>query len=77
LVTVGLEECRRHGYSAVVVVGHPEYYPRFGFVPGDSKGLTCEFTVPRETFMALRLEAGALAQGGLVRYHQAFQMFGG
>src|SRR5215204_3326406 len=33
LVRVGLEECRRIGCDAVVVVGHAEYYPRFGFVP--------------------------------------------
>jgi putative acetyltransferase len=33
LVRAGLEQCRQLGYQAVVVLGHPEYYPRFGFVP--------------------------------------------
>ena len=38
LVRAGLEACRQHGYSAVVVVGHPEYYPRFGFEPAIREG---------------------------------------
>jgi len=73
LVRTGLEECRRRGYSAVVVVGHPEYYPRFGFVPAETKGLECEFLVPREAFMVLELEAGALSRlAGVVRYRPEF-----
>src|SRR6185436_6762753 len=46
LVQAGLEQCRQRGYAAVVLVGHPEYYPRFGFVPAHTKGLVCEFPVP-------------------------------
>ena len=61
LICAGLEECRRRGYSAVVVLGHPEYYPRFGFVPAHTFGLTCEFPSPPEAFMAMELEAGALS----------------
>jgi putative acetyltransferase len=73
LVRVGLEECQRRGYSAVVVVGHPEYYPQFGFVPADTKGLKCEFPVPRETFMVIELEPGALTRlAGVVRYRPEF-----
>ena len=73
LVRAGLEECRRSGYSAVVLVGHPEYYPRFGFVPADTMGLECEFPVPREAFMVIELEAGALAGlAGVVRYRAEF-----
>jgi putative acetyltransferase len=33
LVEAGLVECRNAGYDGVVVLGHPTYYPRFGFVP--------------------------------------------
>jgi putative acetyltransferase len=73
LVRAGLEECRRGGYAAVVLVGHPEYYPRFGFVRADTMGLECEFPVPREAFMVVELEAGVLAGlAGLVRYRPEF-----
>jgi putative acetyltransferase len=60
------------GYEAVVVVGHPAYYPRFGFQRGSSFGLQCEFDVPDEVFMATELRSGALAAGGDVRYAPEF-----
>ena len=73
LVRAGLEQCRRSGYEAVVVLGHPEYYPRFGFVPASRLGLRCEFEAPDEAFMAQELRPGALAAGGgVVRYAPAF-----
>jgi putative acetyltransferase len=73
LVRTGLAECYRRGYRAVVLVGHAEYYPRFGFEPADAKGLACEFPVPREAFMVLELEAGALANvAGVVRFRPEF-----
>ena len=73
LIRVGLEECRARGYAAVVVLGHPEYYPRFGFVPAHTFGLSCEFPSPLEAFMAIELEADALSGvGGLVRYLPQF-----
>ncbi len=64
LVRYALEECRRMGYQAVVVAGHPTYYPRFGFIRGSSFGLRCQFDVPDEVFMAIGLQPGVLAQGG-------------
>lgn len=73
LVRAGLDHCRERGYAAVVVVGHPEFYPRFGFVPARSKALRCEFPVPDDVFMVLELTAGALADcAGLVRYRPEF-----
>lgn len=72
LVLRGLEECRREGYEAVVVVGHPAFYPRFGFRRGSSFGLTCPFRVPDEVFMAAELREGALAGGGEIRYAPEF-----
>jgi putative acetyltransferase len=73
LARAGLDECRRRGYAAVVVVGHPEFYPRFGFVPGHTRGLECEFPVRPEVFMTLELIDGALAGvAGLVRYRPEF-----
>lgn len=73
LIRAGLKECRRSGYSAVVVLGHPEYYPRFGFAPAHTFGLTCEFPSPPEAFMAIELESGALNRiRGVVRYRPEF-----
>ena len=55
------------------MLGHPDYYPKFGFVPAHTVGLTCEFPSPPEAFMAIELEAGALnGAGGLVRYLPQF-----
>lgn len=73
LVRRGLEECRRMGHDVVVVLGHPEYYPRFGFLPASRKGLRSEYPVPDEVFMVAELSPGALAgRTGLVKYHPAF-----
>jgi putative acetyltransferase len=73
LVQAGLDHCREHGYAAVVVVGHPEFYPRFGFTRASTKGLTCEFPVRDEVFMAVDLNPGALTDvRGLVRYRREF-----
>lgn len=59
--------------AGVVVVGHADYYPRFGFLPASSFGLTCPFKVPSESFMALELEPGALAgKHGRVTYAPEF-----
>lgn len=73
LVEAGLAQCRAAGIKAVIVLGHADYYPRFGFAPASRFGLDCEYDVPDEVFMALELEAGALAgRGGRIRYHPAF-----
>jgi putative acetyltransferase len=74
LVRAGLESCRRHGVEAVFVVGHPAYYPRFGFSRASGFGITCEFEVPDEAFMALELAPGALrGRTGQVFFHEAFR----
>ena len=74
LVQYGLRECRRIGHDVVVVVGHSEYYPRFGFTPAREKGLRCEFDVPDEVFMVAELSPGALnGRQGLVKYHPEFK----
>lgn len=73
LVRAGLEECQRIGCNAVIVLGHPEYYPRFGFVPAKQRGLSCEYSVPDEVFMVAELKPEALAgRRGLVRYLPEF-----
>jgi putative acetyltransferase len=73
LVREGLERCRQAGFGGVVVLGHAEYYPRFGFVPASRFGLRSEYDVPDDVFMALELETGALqGRWGTIRYHPAF-----
>jgi putative acetyltransferase len=73
LVKAGLEECQKAGHSAVVVLGHPEYYPRFGFVPASRFGLKSEYVVPDEVFMAMELQAGALSGcRGVAKYQPEF-----
>lgn len=73
LVHAGLEECKKLGFGAVVVLGHPEYYPRFGFTPAVRFGIRCEYEVPEEAFMLLELRPGYLdGAAGKVRYHAAF-----
>ena len=75
LVREGLEECRRLGHSIVVVVGHPEYYPRFGFSPARARGLEAPFPVPDEAFMVLELAPGALdGVAGTVRFPPPFEL---
>jgi putative acetyltransferase len=74
LVQSGIEECRRAGHEVVVVVGHPEYYPRFGFLPAKRFGIRYEEEVPEEVFMVLELREGALAgRSGIVRYQPEFR----
>jgi putative acetyltransferase len=74
LVRAGLEACRRVGVDFVVVVGHAEYYPRFGFAPAMARGLTCEYPVPEDVFQVLELRPSSLAGvTGRVRYAPAFR----
>lgn len=74
LIRIGLEECRLLGHDLVFVVGHPEYYPRFGFVQARAKGFNCEVDVPDEAWMVLELdEKATLQQGGTVYFQPEFK----
>ena len=73
LVRAGLEQVKELGFVAVVVLGHPGFYPRFGFVPSSRFGIDCEYDVPAEVFMALELQPESLGgRSGRVKYHAAF-----
>ena len=73
LVREGLECCQVAGYQAVVVLGHPAYYPRFGFLSASHFDIQSQYDVPDEAFMALELKAGALDRiSGTVKYHSVF-----
>ena len=73
LVHRGIEECRRIGAAAVVVLGHPTFYPRFGFAPASTFGLRSEFDVPDDVFMVMELTRDVFseAKDQVVSYHPA------
>ena len=74
LVREGLTHCKKVGAGAVVVVGHPNYYPRFGFRPAGTFNLKSEYDVPDDVFMALELTPGYLqGKAGTIHYHSAFR----
>lgn len=74
LAEEGLKQCRAEGHSFVVVLGHADYYPRFGFVPASRFGIKSEYDVADENFMACELQPGALRDGGgLARYEPEFK----
>lgn len=74
LVKAGLTACHHTPYGVVVVLGHPHYYPRFGFVPAKPIGMVWEHDTPEEAFMVHELREGALTQTkGVVKYRPEFQ----
>ncbi|MDQ4006261.1 MAG: N-acetyltransferase [Actinomycetota bacterium] len=68
LVRHGLNVARGMGEDLVVVVGHPDYYPRFGFEPASRFGLRCPFPAPEDAFLALRLRRNVAVPSGEVVY---------
>lgn len=73
LVRAGLEHCYQLGCVAVAVLGHPEYYPKFGFQPSVNFNVRSEYEVPDDVCMLLELTPGTLSgRSGKIKYHQAF-----
>ena len=73
LVRAGLEQCRQQGFQAAFVLGHPDYYPRFGFVPASRFGIESVYDVPDEVFMAMELLPSSLTnKAGKMYYHPIF-----
>ena len=73
LVRAAIERATAADHRAVVVLGHPAFYPRFGFEPAGPHALRCPYEAPPEAFMVLGLRPDAL--GGLegtIRYSPAF-----
>lgn len=73
LIEAGNRKLKDAGYAFIVVVGHADYYPRFGFRPASNHGLTCEWDVPDNVFMVLALNPATM-QGvsGLAKYRHEF-----
>lgn len=73
LMRQGLARCRELGHRIIIVVGHPDYYVKFGFVQAMPKGLDAPFKVPSEAFMVLEIVPGALdGVHGMVEYPHEF-----
>ena len=69
LMIEGLVQCRSSGYERVIVLGHPDYYPRFGFERASRYGVRFEFEAPDEACMILALQPGALdGVSGVAKY---------
>lgn len=71
LIEMGIDTCREFGAHAVIVLGHPEYYPRFGFSAEAATKVASPYS-GSPAFMALELERGALAEPMFVAYPDAF-----
>ena len=73
LVKAGLDHARQLGFSAVIVLGHPRYYPRFGFYHASRWHIYPPFDVSGSHFMAVELHPGGLkGVQGTVQYPPAF-----
>ncbi len=74
LIERGLELCESAGFVGCVLLGHPEYYPRFGFQPSLSTfGITSTYDVPDPVFMAKELVPGAFGDvSGTIHYNPLF-----
>jgi len=73
LARAGLDICREAGYGLCIVLGHAEYYPRFGFRPSRPLGIRWEHDVAEPYFMVAELRPGALeGAAGVARYRPEF-----
>ncbi|GAA3290537.1 GNAT family N-acetyltransferase [Streptomyces cinereospinus] len=71
-VRAALAAARSLGEHHVVVLGHPAYYPRFGFTRARDHGIGVTFDVPDDALMALGLDPGRPLPGGTIRYAAPF-----
>lgn len=75
LIESGLNRCLESGYTACVLLGHPSYYPKFGFQPARSTfGISSTYDVPDPVFMALEMVKGSFkGKSGTIHYHPTFE----
>ncbi len=73
LVSKGLKATEKFGHKSVIVLGHENYYPKFGFVPTSKWKIKSPFEVPDEVFMAIELKEDDLkGVSGVVKYPKEF-----
>lgn len=73
LISKALQKAKELSFNSVVVLGHPEYYPKFGFKKASTWGIKAPFEVPDEAFMAMELGENTLDKvSGVVEYPSVF-----
>ncbi len=73
LINEGLKRAKDFGFRSVIVVGHSEYYPKFGFTKASKWSIKVPFEVPDEVFMALEVVEGELKdKSGIIEYPTEF-----
>jgi len=73
LIEAGNRKLKDAGCPFIVVVGHADYYPRFGFRPASEHGIKCEWDVPDNVFMLLVIDEAKMAGvAGLAKYMPEF-----
>jgi len=74
LIKYGLDRARELGFKSVIVLGHPDYYAKCGFVPTSRWLIKPPFHVPENSFMGMELvEGGFSGVSGTVRYAREFE----
>ncbi|MDG9725301.1 MULTISPECIES: bifunctional class I SAM-dependent methyltransferase/N-acetyltransferase [unclassified Streptomyces] len=71
-IRAALAAARATGENLVVVLGHADYYPRFGFTPASRFGIRAPFDVPDEAMMAMALDDTRPVPTGTIQYPAAF-----
>jgi putative acetyltransferase len=75
LVAAGNRRITEAGYPFVIVLGHADFYPRFGFIRASERGISCQWDVPDDVFMVLILDsAKSEGMSGLAQYRSEFSM---
>lgn len=73
LVEEGILRAKENNFKAIIVLGHKEYYPKFGFTPASAKNISNKFNAPPENFMILELLPNALKGiSGVAEYAKEF-----
>ncbi len=72
LIAKGHEIARNMGYGYSVVLGSEKYYPKAGYLPADTYGILPPFDVPRENFMACKLNGDTVGIYGIMKYAKEF-----
>lgn len=72
LIKEGHQIAEKMGFSYSVVLGHPSYYPKSGYMPASIYGIKSPFTVSDEHFMAIKLNDRAKHIEGIIKYDKAF-----
>jgi putative acetyltransferase len=72
-VREGIKILKRRNCPFVIVLGHAEYYPRFGFEPANRYRIRSEWEVPDDAFMILVLNPSIMRDvSGVARYRREF-----